>query len=108
MKRIAAQRYGFAILLPMAVLGATATVQAGAQNADFKGFPDVPKTHWAYQAVTELAQKGILQGYPAKKKGGKLTFNAPMKNTVASTPNKPAAVSAVSKQPQTKAVPRKR
>lgn len=27
-------------------------------------FPDVPKTHWAYQAVTQLKQKGILLGYP--------------------------------------------
>ena len=66
MKRISAQRYTFAFLLPMVVFG-TATVRAGAQNADFKGFPDVPKSHWAYQAVTELAQKGILQGYPAEK-----------------------------------------
>ncbi len=48
-----------------------------AQNADFKGFPDVPKTHWAYQAVTELAQKGILQGYPAEKRTGKLTLTTP-------------------------------
>lgn len=28
------------------------------------GFSDVPKDHWAYQAVTELKQKGILKGYP--------------------------------------------
>ncbi|HLK57780.1 MAG TPA: S-layer homology domain-containing protein [Chthonomonadaceae bacterium] len=27
-------------------------------------FPDVPKDHWAYQAVMELKQKGILIGYP--------------------------------------------
>lgn len=47
-----------------------------AQNADFKGFPDVPKSHWAYQAVTELAQKGILQGYPAEKRTGKLTLTS--------------------------------
>src|SRR5262245_35572084 len=29
-------------------------------------FPDVPKTHWAYSAVTELHDKGILKGYPGK------------------------------------------
>ncbi|HLK59399.1 MAG TPA: ankyrin repeat domain-containing protein [Chthonomonadaceae bacterium] len=29
-----------------------------------KPFPDVPKDHWAYQAVMELKQKGILIGYP--------------------------------------------
>jgi hypothetical protein len=27
-------------------------------------FPDVPKTHWAYDAVESLRQKGILRGYP--------------------------------------------
>jgi len=29
-----------------------------------KPFPDVPKDHWAYQAVMELKAKGILIGYP--------------------------------------------
>lgn len=29
-------------------------------------FPDVPATHWAYRAVTELKQKDILVGYPAE------------------------------------------
>lgn len=106
MKRILAHRYAFAFLLPMAVFSTTAT--AWGQNADFKGFPDVPKTHWAYQAVTELAQQGILQGYPAEKPTGKVTFNAPAKNTVASTPAKPVAASVASKQEKTKAVPRKR
>lgn len=27
-------------------------------------FPDVPRTHWAVQAVTELKKAGILVGYP--------------------------------------------
>ena len=35
-----------------------------AMAQDLAGFPDVPKTHWAYEAVTELKQKGILIGYP--------------------------------------------
>lgn len=30
-----------------------------------EGFPDVPKDHWAYQAVTDLKRRGILVGYPA-------------------------------------------
>ncbi len=30
-------------------------------------FPDVPRTHWAYQAVTELHERGILLGYPPTK-----------------------------------------
>lgn len=33
---------------------------------DVKDFPDVPKTHWAYEAVTDLHQRGILLGYPAE------------------------------------------
>ena len=27
-------------------------------------FADVPVDHWAYQEVTELAELGILEGYP--------------------------------------------
>lgn len=34
---------------------------AGQQD---EGFPDVPKTHWAYEAVTDLKRRGILVGYP--------------------------------------------
>jgi hypothetical protein len=32
-------------------------------------FPDVPKGHWAYEAVMELKQKGILIGYPSRYPG---------------------------------------
>jgi hypothetical protein len=28
-------------------------------------FPDVPTTHWAFDAVRALAAKGIIEGYPA-------------------------------------------
>ncbi len=27
-------------------------------------FPDVPPSHWAYPAVEELRQRGIMRGYP--------------------------------------------
>jgi hypothetical protein len=27
-------------------------------------FPDVPRNHWAYDAVEQLRQLGILRGYP--------------------------------------------
>jgi hypothetical protein len=30
-------------------------------------FPDVPKDHWAYQAVETVRQAGIIVGYPAKE-----------------------------------------
>jgi hypothetical protein len=32
-----------------------------------EGFSDVPKTHWAYEAVTDLKQRGILIGYPPER-----------------------------------------
>lgn len=28
-------------------------------------FPDVPKDHWAFDAVEQLRKLGILRGYPA-------------------------------------------
>ncbi|MHB1457240.1 MAG: S-layer homology domain-containing protein [Armatimonadota bacterium] len=34
-------------------------------------FPDVPTDHWAYPAVQELAEAGIIQGYPDGTFGGK-------------------------------------
>ena len=33
-------------------------------------FPDVPKAHWAYTAVEELASKGIYEGYPSTELKG--------------------------------------
>jgi len=45
---------GFGALLP----GAAQAQQAGGP------FADVPTSHWAYDAVQSLAQKGIFTGYP--------------------------------------------
>ena len=39
---------------------AAAAVPAFAANP----FSDVPMNHWAYDAVEQLAAKGILEGYP--------------------------------------------
>lgn len=33
-------------------------------------FPDVPKSHWAYTAVEDLASKGIYEGYPSTELKG--------------------------------------
>lgn len=38
-------------------------------------FVDVPKDHWAYQAVENLRAKGILVGYPNNTYRGKRTMN---------------------------------
>jgi hypothetical protein len=46
-----------------ALLGAQTTPSKPA----VKPFQDVPPTHWAYQAVTELHERGILLGYPPTK-----------------------------------------
>lgn len=49
-------------------LGASLTMLAAAwavpSHAQDNPFKDVPTDHWAYQAVTDLQQKGILLGYP--------------------------------------------
>ena len=51
------------------VLGAIAGApQANAQAAPFL---DTPTNHWAYEAVQELAKKGIVIGYPDGTYGGK-------------------------------------
>jgi len=39
-----------------------------------KDMPDVPFTHWAYDAVDELTDIGILQGYPDGTYGGARTL----------------------------------
>lgn len=36
-------------------------------RAQQEGFIDVPKDHWAYEAVTDLKMKGILIGYPPSR-----------------------------------------
>ena len=73
-----------ASILLQALLG-PAAVQDTAQ------FPDVPKGHWAYQAVLDLKQKGILVGYPAPPAGtvgGDRLSNGPAAHGKPSTPKK--------------------
>jgi hypothetical protein len=55
------------------VLGVVAGARA--QNgAPVPPFRDVPQDHWAYQAVENLRQKGILRGYPDTNYRGKRTI----------------------------------
>ena len=75
----------------MALAAGVMALSAGAGAQEFKGFPDVPKNHWAAQAVNDLARRRILQGYPGEPSGGKLKTKtqtqqaapAPAKKTVA-------------------------
>jgi len=43
---------------------------AGAQERARDPFPDVPPAHWARDAVRQLAQRGIVSGYPDGRFGG--------------------------------------
>ena len=45
-------------------LAASMLILAGAGIATAAPFSDVPANHWAYKAVSEMAEKGILQGFP--------------------------------------------
>lgn len=47
-----------------AALGIGALLPSAAQAQGGGPFADVPTTHWAYDAVQSLAQKGIFTGYP--------------------------------------------
>jgi len=49
-----------AVIAPQLVASAQAQ-PAGAQNAEY---PDVPRGHWAYEAINKLSQAGVLEGYP--------------------------------------------
>lgn len=46
------------------ILASAAMVLATAAIASANPFSDVPASHWAYDAVNSMAEKGILQGYP--------------------------------------------
>ena len=46
----------------LSVLAISMTAPSQAQDA--KLFQDVPQSHWAYEAVTDLQSRGILLGYP--------------------------------------------
>ncbi|MBC7528789.1 MAG: S-layer homology domain-containing protein [Chthonomonadaceae bacterium] len=55
----------------LSALAISWTVSASAQDGQFK---DLQQDHWAYQAVNELQQKGILEGYPDGFFRGKRTL----------------------------------
>ncbi len=57
------RKWALIFLVCVDVLGVFCPQRLPAQEE--AGFPDVPKNHRAYQAVTDLKQRGILIGYPA-------------------------------------------
>ena len=44
-------------------------------------FPDVPREHWAFDAVEQLRQRGIVRGYPPRA-----TFTRPERRTTGQKP----------------------
>ncbi len=50
------------LLLSAAALGAALTI--GCATAQDAPFYDLPETHWAYDSVRELAELGVVTGYP--------------------------------------------
>ncbi len=82
----------------MALAAGVMALSAGAGAQEFKGFPDVPKNHWAAQAVNDLAQRGILQGYPAEPSGGKLKTKPQPQQTAPSSAKKAASGGASARQ----------
>ena len=55
----------FVPLAAAALMGAPVLV-ARAQTGP-AAFPDVPENHWAYQSMRELAERGLVKGYPDGK-----------------------------------------
>ena len=43
---------------------ATAMMIASISSANAAPFNDIPTSHWAYEAVSQMAEKGIIQGFP--------------------------------------------
>src|SRR5215467_12927105 len=48
----------------IAVVAAAAVMFAMVAPAFAQPFADVPTNHWAYDAIAELAAKGLVEGYP--------------------------------------------
>lgn len=58
-----------------AIVAPNLVSRASAQTTrDAAEFPDVPKNHWAYEAINKLAAAGIIEG----RDGGNYVGNAPM------------------------------
>jgi len=52
------------LLLVVGIIGIGALCFAAGEKVGIARFSDVPADHWAADAVTELADQGVLQGYP--------------------------------------------
>ena len=70
----------FLIAITVVVLAAFAVPALAASNP----FMDVPANHWSYDAVAQLASRGVISGYPdGSYKGGQPATRYEMASTVA-------------------------
>jgi hypothetical protein len=80
----------------LAVLVALAPAAVHAQGADrapvrTTPFPDVPQSHWAYDAVEQLRKLGIVRGYPPGPEKVSTVFAIADLNQPEKRPASPAA-----------------
>ena len=71
----------------LSICGTAAVAAAQTPSADppvrSTPFPDVPRNHWAFDAVEQLRQRGILRGYPPEARAAR-------PNTPARQPSRPS------------------
>jgi len=61
---LAALLIGSSLGIASMALAQTPTADTAASPT---AFPDIPENHWAYQAIQDLANKGLVKGYPDGK-----------------------------------------
>ena len=65
-KKIAVAVASLLVASASGIAGAVlAQAPAGDNSASPSAFPDVPQNHWAYEAIQDLANKGLIKGYPS-------------------------------------------
>lgn len=74
------------VTLGLALGGPTAAQQSPTLPAGIRTepFPDVPKEHWAFDAVEQLRKQGILRGYPPEPAPRPAVKKTPKRSTRAS------------------------
>jgi hypothetical protein len=76
-------------LLAVCGAGTTCAAQPAPSDPPVRStpFPDVPRNHWAFDAVEQLRQRGILRGYPPEA-GAKARQHAPAPKPSRPSPKK--------------------
>lgn len=59
------KKRGKKVVASVLACGMAFSLSGGVMAADISSYPDVPQTHWAYQEVSEMLDKGIFNGTSA-------------------------------------------